>query len=69
MQIFASQAGQIFQVAQMAEGGVRGFGREMGALALRFAPVFIAATALTAGLSLLVRDINQGVTSNQLLDL
>ncbi|WP_370308350.1 hypothetical protein [Sphingobium abikonense] len=44
MQIFVSQAGQIFQVAQMAEGGVKGFALQMGGLLLRFAP-------LTAGLA------------------
>ncbi len=49
-QIFASQAGQIFQVAQMAEGGVKGFAMEMGGLALAFAPVI--AVASVAGVAL-----------------
>jgi hypothetical protein len=30
MQIFASQAGQIFQIAQMAEGGMKGFAASIG---------------------------------------
>ena len=50
MQIFASQAGQIFQVAQMAEGGVKGFAKEIGALALRFAP--LVAVAAVAGVAI-----------------
>lgn len=44
-QIFASQIGQIVQVAQQAEGGMKGFGREVGGMALRFAPL-LAVTAL-----------------------
>src|SRR3546814_20054496 len=32
MQIFASQIGQVVQVAQMAEGGVKGFAVELGAM-------------------------------------
>lgn len=42
LQIFASQAGQIFQVAQQAEGGVKGFAGQMGMLALRAGPAAIA---------------------------
>ena len=49
-QIFASQAGQIFQVAQMAEGGVKGFAAEMGGLAVAFLPVI--AVAAVAGVAL-----------------
>lgn len=66
MQIFASQAGQIFQIAQMAEGGVRGFGKEVAGLALRFAPVIAAAGVAAAGLGLFVRWVNQGVTNDQI---
>lgn len=50
MQIFASQAGQIFQVAQMAEGGVKGFATQIGGLAMRFAPLAIIAAG--AGVAL-----------------
>ncbi len=49
-QIFASQAGQIFQVAQMAEGGVKGFAAEMGGLAVAFLPAI--AVASVAGVAL-----------------
>ncbi len=49
-QIFASQAGQIFQIAQMAEGGVKGFAVEMGGLALAFLPAIAAASV--AGVAL-----------------
>lgn len=44
-QIFATQIGQIVQVVQMAEGGVKGFAGELGGLLLRFSPL-IAATAV-----------------------
>ncbi len=49
-QIFASQAGQIFQVAQTAEGGVKGFAAEMGGLAVAFLPAI--AVASVAGVAL-----------------
>jgi hypothetical protein len=50
MQIFASQAGQIFQVAQMAEGGVKGFATQMGGLLLTFTPLI--AVAAVAGVAI-----------------
>lgn len=50
MQIFASQAGQIFQVAQMADGGVKGFAMQLGGLALSFAPLI--AVAAVAGVAI-----------------
>jgi hypothetical protein len=49
-QILATQLGQIVQVAQMAEGGVKGFAGELMGLATRFAP--LAAVAAVAGVSL-----------------
>lgn len=66
MTVFIQQGFQIVQVAQMAEGGIRGFGKELGGLALRFAPLIGLATAAGAGFALFVRWINQGVTNNQL---
>lgn len=66
MTIFIQQGGQIAQVAMMAEGGLKGFGAELGALALRFSPLLVAAAAVGAGFELLVRWVNQGVTNNQL---
>lgn len=65
-QILATQAGQIVQVFQMAEGGARGLAAEIGGLLLRFSPFIVAAGAAAAGLGLFVRWVNQGVTNNQL---
>ena len=50
MQIFASQAGQILQIAQTAEGGVKGFAGQVGSLAVKFAPVAVVAAG--AGIAL-----------------
>jgi hypothetical protein len=66
MQVFIQQGAQIFQVAQMGEGGLRGFGREVAALALRFAPVLIGFAAVGAGFALFNRWVNEGVKSDQL---
>ncbi len=66
MTVFIQQGFQIVQVAQMAEGGLRGFGRELGALALRFAPVLVAVAAAGAGFALFNRWINEGVKNEQL---
>ncbi|GAA3708552.1 hypothetical protein GCM10022268_17350 [Sphingomonas cynarae] len=49
-QIFASQFGQIVQVAQQAEGGIAGFSKQMGGLALSFAPLI--AVAAVAGVAI-----------------
>ncbi len=65
-QVFIQQGAQIFQVAQMSEGGLRGFGKEVGALALRFAPVLIGFAALGAGFALFNRWVNEGVKNDQL---
>jgi len=69
-QIFATQAGQIFQVAQMAEGGLKGFAAEIGNAAkavLLFTvsnPLIlglaVAAGALAAGLKLIQNEANEG---------
>ncbi|MEH3046513.1 hypothetical protein [Sphingomonas adhaesiva] len=66
MQVFIQQGGQLAQVAQMAEGGVKGFAKELALLGLRFAPVIAAAAAAGAGMALFVRWVNQGVTNDQL---
>ncbi|TCP91893.1 hypothetical protein C8J42_103585 [Sphingomonas sp. PP-CE-1A-559] len=65
-QVFIQQGAQIFQVAQMSEGGLRGFGKEVGALTLRFAPLLIGFAAIGAGFALFNRWVNQGVTNDQL---
>ena len=66
MTVFIQQGFQIVQVAQMAEGGLRGFGREVAGLALRFAPLLVGLAAVGAGFALLARWINEGVTNDQL---
>lgn len=66
MQVLIQQGGQLVQVAQMAEGGVRGFASELVALALPFAPLIALAAAATAGFALFARWVNEGVTNNQL---
>ncbi|WP_294353289.1 phage tail length tape measure family protein [uncultured Sphingomonas sp.] len=65
-QILATQAGQVVQVFQMAEGGAKGLALEIGGLLLRFAPLIGIVAAAGAGLALFTRWVNQGVTNNQL---
>ncbi|TCP94477.1 hypothetical protein C8J42_101943 [Sphingomonas sp. PP-CE-1A-559] len=65
-QVFIQQGAQIFQVAQMSEGGLRGFGKEVGVLALRFAPLLVGFAAVGAGFALFNRWVNEGVKSDQL---
>nr|WP_206046440.1 phage tail length tape measure family protein [Novosphingobium panipatense] len=62
MQIFGTQAGQIFQVAQQAEGGVKGFAAELGTVALRFAPLAALAAATAAGIGIMSSEINKNST-------
>lgn len=50
MRVFASQAGQVAQLAQTAEGGVKGLATNVGALGLRFAPVLIGMAAMALDL-------------------
>lgn len=66
MTIFIQQGFQIVQVAQMAEGGLRGFGKEVAGLALRFAPALAVLAVATAGFALFNRWVNEGVTNDQL---
>ncbi len=66
MTVFIQQGFQIVQVAQMAEGGLRGFGKELGMLALRFAPVLVAVAAAGVGFALFNRWVNEGVKNEQL---
>lgn len=49
MTVFIQQGGQIAQIAMMAEGGVKGFAKEIGGLALSFLP--LAAAAAVAGVA------------------
>lgn len=66
MTVFIQQGGQLAQVAQMAQGGVKEFGKELAVLALKFAPVIAAAGVAAAGFGLFVRWVNEGVTNDQL---
>jgi hypothetical protein len=50
----------------MAEGGLRGFGKEVVGLAIRFAPLLAGLAVAGAGFALFSRWINQGVTNDQL---
>lgn len=50
MQIFASQAGQIYQVFQTAEGGAKGFASQLGGIAVRLAPLAAGVAAVGIGL-------------------
>ena len=68
MQIFASQAGQIVQVFQMAEGGAKGFAKELAALALRFAPLIAVTGAAVGGFALFNRAVTSGVDMDPLID-
>ncbi len=66
MTVFIQQGFQILQVAQMGQGGLRGFGKEVAGLALRFAPLLVGMAAVGAGFALFNRWVNQGVKSDQL---
>lgn len=66
MTVFIQQGGQLVQIAQMAEGGIKGFAKELALLGLRFAPALAAIAAAGAGMALFVRWVNQGVTNDQL---
>jgi len=52
MTILIQQGLQVVQVAQMAQGGLKGFAMEVGALALRFAPLLGAIGVAVAGFEL-----------------
>lgn len=58
-QIFATQAGQIVQVVQMAEGGFFGLARALGAALIPFAPLAIAAGLVAGGLVMLNKQMNE----------
>src|SRR3546814_20162410 len=64
MQIFASQIGQAVQVAQMAEGGVKGFAVELGAMLVAFAPVIAVGAAAVGWLALFSRSVSAGVDTD-----
>jgi hypothetical protein len=57
MTVFLQQGGQIAQIAQMAEGGIAGYARSVGALALRFAPLIGAAGAAFGAFELIKSSV------------
>ncbi|MFW2829872.1 hypothetical protein [Sphingomonas sp. ID0503] len=57
-QIFATQAGQVLQVAQMAEGGVAGFGKELLLLTVRYAPLIGVMSVAGVALNRWTDDLN-----------
>lgn len=65
-QIFIQQGGQIAQIAQMAEGGVRGFTASLFAASVPFLPLIALLGAAAGGFALLVRYVNDGVGNDQL---
>src|SRR3546814_18609880 len=67
MQIFASQIGQVVPVAQMAEGGVKGFAVALGAMLVAFAPVIAVGAATVGWLALCSRSVSAGVDTDALV--
>lgn len=67
LQIFASQAGQIFQIAQQAEGGLKGFAGEIGGLLLRFGPLIAVAAVAAAAFGLFSRAVSSGIDTKEMV--
>lgn len=67
-QIFATQAGQIVQIVQMADGGIKGFMAELGAAAAAMAPFALAAGAALGGFLLFERAVSQGVDTTAMVN-
>jgi len=59
-QILATQLGQMVQIVQMAEGGVKGFAGEVGGLLLRFAPLIAVTSVAAVGINRWMDSINKG---------
>ncbi|EJL34126.1 hypothetical protein [Novosphingobium sp. AP12] len=66
-QIFATQAGQIFQVAQMAEGGIKGFVGELAGAAVALAPFALAAGVAAGAFALFDRAVSDGVDTDAMV--
>ncbi len=67
MTIFIQQGLQIAQVAQMAEGGIKGFATSLFTAALPFAPLIAAVAVAGAGLALFTRAISSGVDTTAMV--
>lgn len=59
MQIFGTQAGQILQVVQQAEGGFKGLAGAILSAVAPFTPLIAAAALLGVGIGLLTGEINE----------
>ncbi|MDN4632319.1 phage tail length tape measure family protein [Sphingomonas sp. PsM26] len=67
MTVFIQQGGQIAQVGMMAEGGLKGFAGQLGAVALRFAPLALGAAGAVAAFALFDRAVTSGVNTKDLI--
>ncbi len=67
-QIFATQAGQIIQIVQMAEGGFKGFAAELGAAAVAFAPLIVIAGVAAGAFALFDRSVSQGIDTTAMVN-
>ncbi|HEX7856087.1 MAG TPA: phage tail length tape measure family protein [Sphingobium sp.] len=68
MTVFIQQGFQIAQVAQMAEGGIKGFAAELGVAAIAFAPL-IATLAVAGGAFLLFqRAVTDGIDTKSMIN-
>lgn len=68
MTVFIQQGGQVAQIAQMAEGGIKGYAASLGGLALRFAPLLIGASAAVGAFALFDRAVSKGVDTKKMID-
>lgn len=67
-QVLIQQGSQIVQVAQMAEGGMKGFATQLMASLLPFAPLIAALAAGAAGFALFGRAVSQDVDTKAMVD-
>ncbi len=68
MQVLIQQGAQIFQVAQMAEGGLKGFAGEVGGLAVAFLPAIAAASVAGVALYRWKEQIDQDAGMKKFAD-
>ncbi|WP_242115527.1 phage tail length tape measure family protein [Sphingomonas lacusdianchii] len=66
MQVLIQQGGQVYQAGQSAGIGLRAMGASLAALLIPFAPVIAAIGVATAGFALFNREINRGVSNEEL---
>ncbi|WP_260597809.1 phage tail length tape measure family protein [Sphingomonas endolithica] len=67
MTIAIQQGGQLAQVAQMAEGGMKGFARQLLAGAAAFAPFIAVAAVAVAGFALFDRAVSKGIDTKEMV--